>query len=58
MPKVHVGRLDELMQRNILRHEKYIEATCISGMLCVENRLEPRRVLEACANAHADWLGF
>lgn len=58
MTKVHVGRLDELMQRNILRHEKYIEATCISGMVCVENGLRPRRVLEASANTHAHWLGF
>lgn len=58
MPKVHVGRPDELMQRNILRHEKYIKATCISRMLCVENRLEPRRVLEACANTCTHCLGF
>ncbi len=50
--------LNEIMQRNTLRYEKYIEATCISGMVCVENKLEPRRVLEACANTHAHWLGF
>lgn len=48
--KVHVGRLDELIQRNILRREKYIEVTCILETLCVENGLKPRRLLEICAN--------
>lgn len=46
MSKVHVGKLDELMQRNILRHEKYTEVTCILEMLCVKNGLKPRTVLE------------
>lgn len=29
-PKVHMGRLDEVMERNRVRHKKYIEVTSIS----------------------------
>lgn len=59
MPKVHMGKLDEIKERNILRHKKKIimHRSDIHLMnVCVESGMEPRRVLEACATVYTHRL--
>lgn len=60
MPKVHMGKLDEIKERNILRHKKKIIIMYRSGIhlmnVGVESGMEPRRVLEACATVYTHRL--